>query len=408
VAGTPVDADVRRLLVLGAGPAQIGLLQAAQARGLYTIAVDRDPRAPGFRYATRRAIVSTEDELNVERLAAAERVDGLVSPGSDWPVAVAARVAERLGLPHPISPQTAVLATSKLRQRDRFAEAGVPQPAYAICRSAEEGLAASATIGFPCVVKAPDRQGQKGMTLVRGPSELAAAIEQAIGVSRAGSCLIEELVEGPEVTVNAFLGPQFTPLTVTDREVAEPPAFGVALAHVWPSAHAEAAAEVAREATAALGIEHGPVYVQLRIGPDGPQVVELAARVGGGHDAELCQAALGVDLNWLTIAAALGEEIPPIEPEPRVGGACVRFLVAPPGILGSVEGVNEAESLEGIEWVRVYREPGYVLTPLRRGADRAGAVLAVGSSRKEALDRADRAAERVRFVTADAQALVET
>jgi biotin carboxylase len=399
------DADRRRLLVLGAGPAQIGLLQAAQARGLYTIAVDRDPSAPGFRHATRRAIVSTEDELNVERLAGAERVDGIISPGSDWPVAVAARVAAKLGLPHPISPQTALLATSKLRQRERFAAAGVPQPAYAVCRTAAEAAEAAAEIGFPCVVKAPDRQGQKGLALVLAPEQLAGAVERAIGASRSGNCLVEELVDGPEVTVNAF-GPQV--LTVTDRIVADEPAFGVALAHVWPSAHADAAAAVAQQAAAALGIDAGPVYTQLRIGPDGPQVVELAARVGGGHDAELCEAAVGVDLNGLAIAAALGEEVAPVEPAPRVGGACVRFLVAPPGILETVDGREEAESVEGVEWVRVYRAPGYVLVPLRRGADRAGAILAVGSSREEALARADRAAERVRFVTADAEALVET
>jgi biotin carboxylase len=402
---TGEDADRRRLLVLGAGPAQIGLLQAAQARGLYTIAVDRDPSAPGFRHATRRAIVSTEDELNVERLAGAERVDGIISPGSDWPVAVAARVAAKLGLPHPISPQTALLATSKLRQRERFAAAGVPQPAYAVCRTAAEAAEAAAGIGFPCVVKAPDRQGQKGLALVLAPEQLAGAVERAIGASRSGNCLVEELVDGPEVTVNAF-GPQV--LTVTDRIVADEPAFGVALAHVWPSAHADAAAAVAQQAAAALGIDAGPVYAQLRIGPDGPQVVELAARVGGGHDAELCEAAVGVDLNGLAIAAALGEEVTPVEPAPRVGGACVRFLVAPPGILETVDGREEAESVEGVEWVRVYREPGYVLVPLRRGADRAGAILAVGSSREEALARADRAAERVRFVTADAEALVET
>ncbi len=56
--------------------------------------------------------------------------------------------------------------------------------------------------------------------------------------------------------------------------------------------------------------------------------------------------------------------------------------------------------------VRSYRAPGFVFGPLRRGADRAGAVLAVGASREEALERADRAAERIRFVTADAEALV--
>jgi len=87
------------------------------------IALDRDPSAPGFRYADRRAIVSTEDESGIDRLASAEHVDGLIAPGIDWPVAIAARVARRLGLPHPISPETAALSTSKLRQRERFAEA---------------------------------------------------------------------------------------------------------------------------------------------------------------------------------------------------------------------------------------------------------------------------------------------
>jgi biotin carboxylase len=400
VAGAPDEAASRRLLVLGAGPAQLGLLEAARERGLYTIAVDRDPSAPGFRFATRRAIVSTEDELNVERLADAERVDGLVSPGSDWPVAIAARVAAKLALPHPLAPQTAQLATSKLRQRERFAEAGVPQPDYAVCRDLDEARAAVARIGLPCVVKAPDRQGQKGLSLVEAESDLPVAVETAIDASRAGVCLVEELVDGPEVTVNAFrVAGRQTTLTVTDREVAGGEAFGVALAHVWPSRHL-AAAEVADAAATALGIDDGPIYVQLRVAADGPKVVELAARVGGGHDAELCRAALGVDLNALTIAAALGEQIPPLEPKPRVGGACVRFLVGPPGLLEAVAGVEEASELPGIEWVRVYRDAGYVLVPLRRGADRAGAILATGDSREQALERAEAAARRVRFATA--------
>jgi len=48
---------MERLLVLGAGAAQLGLLEAARARGLFVIAADRDAGAPGFAYADRRAIV---------------------------------------------------------------------------------------------------------------------------------------------------------------------------------------------------------------------------------------------------------------------------------------------------------------------------------------------------------------
>jgi biotin carboxylase len=386
-----VESDSRagnpRLLVLGAGPAQLGLLAAARAAGLWIAVVDRDPAAPGFAFADRRCILSTEDEPAIERLIGALQIDGLISPGTDWPVAVAARLAERAGLPHPISPQTAVLATNKLRQRERLGEAGVPQPRTWVVGAGDE----PPMLDGPVVVKAPDRQGQKGLTLVVDPAALEPAIETARGAARSGIALVEQLVDGPEVTVVGFsIDGTFTALTVTDRITAELPAFGVALAHVWPSQVGAQAADVAEAAVAALGIENGPSYTQLRIGPAGPQVIEVAARLGGGHDAELVQAVTGVDLNGLALAAALGNQLVLTQHEPRVGGAVTRFLVAPPGVLERVE------VPQGLEpWI--YREPGFVFTPLRRGADRAGAVLVTADSRAEAVAQAEAAAEAIRF-----------
>ena len=40
---------------------------------------------------------------------------------------------------------------------------------------------------------------------------------------------------------------------------------------------------------------------------------------------------------------------------------------------------------------------GYAFGPLRRGSDRAGAILATGESRDEALANADEAASRIVF-----------
>jgi biotin carboxylase len=390
-----VESDPRarspRLLVLGAGPAQLGLLEKAKARGVWTAVVDRDPAAPGFRLADRRCILSTEDEPAIERLVAALGADGIIAPGTDWPVGVAARIADRAGLPHPIAPQAAVLATNKLRQRERLAEAGVPQPRSWVVGQGD----ALPEVDGPVVVKAPDRQGQKGLTLVHDPSQLAAAVATARGAARNGLALVEELVDGPEVTVVGFsVDGTFHALAVTDRVVADPPAFGVALAHVWPSHARGQTPDVAAAAVSALGIERGPSYTQLRVGPAGPQVIEVAARLGGGHDAELVEAATGVDLNGLAIDAALGNELAVADAVPRAGGAVTRFLVAPPGVLESVE---VPDGLDGVERVRIYRAPGYVFAPLRRGSDRAGAVLVTGDSRAEAVVRAERAAEAIRF-----------
>jgi biotin carboxylase len=403
---------VARLLVLGAGPAQLGVLAAARGRELTVVAADRDPSAPGFRYADRRAIVSIEDETAIERLARAEQVEGVAAPGSDHAVALAARVALRLGLAHPLTPETASLSVSRLKQRERLAAAGIPQPRSIVCRSGADVSRAAEELGFPVVVEAPDRTGERAVGLARDRAALAEAAAVALAESRDEHCLVEELVAGEILTVNAFvLDGRFVPLTVTDREQAPPPAFGVPLAHRWPAevepAGVGAAVETAAAAARALGIEQGPATVQVLLGDDGPLLAKLSARVGAGHDAELCRVALGVDLNELAVRSALGESVPAqlLAAQARVGGACVRFLVAPAGELQDVRGLEEAYAVEGVRGIRIYRKPGHVFRALRRASDRAGAILATGETRDDALAAAARAEAKIRFVTGRVEAV---
>jgi biotin carboxylase len=405
-------AGMARLLVLGAGPVQLGVLAAARAADLTVVAADRDPSAPGFRYADRRAIVSIEDEQAIERLARAEEVDGVIAPGTDHAVAIAARVALRLGLPHPLTPETAQVAVSRQKQRERLAEAGIPQPRSIVCRSLAEVTRAAEELGYPVVVEAPNRAGERGVGLARDRDSLAAAAADALADARGEYCLVEELVGGRIVTVNAFsLRGRFVPLTITDREQAPPPAFGVPLAQLWPAAldpgEVGAAVEIAAAAARTVGVELGPTTTQVLLGENGPMVAKLSARVGGGHDAELCRVALGVDLNALAVTVALGGDVHPqsLAVTSGVEAACVRFLVAPAGELQDVRGLEEAYELEGVRGIRIYRKAGHVFHELRRASDRAGAVLATGDSPEDALSKADRAATRIRFVTGRIEAV---
>ena len=401
-----------RLLVLGAGPAQLGVLAAARRRGLTVVAADRDPSAPGFRYADRRAIVSIEDEPAVDRLARAEEVDGLIAPGTDHAVGIAARIASRLGLPHPLEPEAAALSVSRLRQRERLAAAGFAQPRSIACRTADEATAAAAELGFPLVVETPDRSGERAVRLARTSEELASAIAGVLAEARGDYCLVEELPGLRVVTVNAFLlSGRFLPLTITDPMQAPPPAFGVPLAHLWPAELTETQADAVRATTAAaaaeLGIEHGPVTAQLLLAPQGPLVAKVSARVGGGHDADLCRLALGVDESSLAVAAALGEPVHEHElaPTATAGGACVRFLVARPGALQDVVHVERAFTVAGVRAIHVYRKPGHVFGDLLRASDRAGAVLATGQTRGAAAAAAAEAASRIELVTGPVEAV---
>jgi biotin carboxylase len=399
--------EAKRLLVLGAGPAQLGVLAAARRRGLQVVAADRDPAAPGFPLADRRAIVSIEDEPAIDRLARAEDVHGLIAPGTDHAVPLAARIAARFALPHPVSPDTALLAASKRRQRERLAEAGVPQPRSILCRTLEEVLAAADELGYPCVIEAPDRAGERGVALAADRAAVGAAAVEAVAESRNDYCLVEELVGGRVVTVTGFvLDGKLVPLTLTDREQAPAPAFGVTLAQAWPAAldepEADAAVALAAAAAEALGVSTGPVAAQVLLGGNGPLLAKLSARTGGGHDSDLCRVATGVDLDDLAVAAALGEELAPQRLQPRLlaGGACVSFLVAPEGELAETRGLEKAREVAGVRAVHAYRSRGHRFAPLRRASDRAGAVLATGETRAEAERAAAAAVGLVDFLVA--------
>lgn len=400
----------RRLLVLGAGPAQLGVLEAAQRRDLVVVAADRDPAAPGLALADRRAIVSIEDEPAIERLARAEDVEAVIAPGSDHAVPLAARIAARLALPHPLDPDTALLAASKRRQRETLAAAGVPQPRSVLCHTLDEVAAAADELGYPCVVEAPDSRGERRVLLARDRDALARAAAETVAESRDSYCLVEELVGGRTVTLVGYLAAgTLVPLLLTDREQA-PHAFGVPLLHVWPAALSDDEQEEVRllvaAAAEALGIHDGPLTAQVLVTPRGPLLAKLSARTDGGHGGELCRAALGVDLDDAAVAAALGEPVDEagLRPARSAGGACVRFLSAAPGELQATIGEEPARALPGVRRVLLYRQPGHRFRELRRASERAGAVIAVGADAPEARATADVAAAMIDFVTQPVEA----
>jgi hypothetical protein len=58
-----------------------------------------------------------------------------------------------------------------------------------------------------------------------------------------------------------------------------------------------------------------------------------------------------------------------------------------------------------VRGIRIYRKPGHVFRALRRASDRAGAILATGETRDDALAAAARAEAKIRFVTGRVEAV---
>src|SRR5690606_6198655 len=188
------DAAEMVLLVrdLGAG-GFVRLASMARAAGWRSGVVNGPNRDPGVAELLSSAdrLVTVADPTNVDEVteAARQATDGYrlgaVLSTSDGTVAVAAQVAERLGLRRP--PAAPIMVTrDKFRARQVLAEAGLAQPGFALLSDAGQVEQVAAQVGLPAVVKPVNGTGSYLVRVVRSVPELAAAYQELAAAQASG------------------------------------------------------------------------------------------------------------------------------------------------------------------------------------------------------------------------------
>ena len=397
-----------RVLVVGCGFPQLGLLRAARELDLHVIGVDANVRSIGAAVCHDFREVSTHDVDRIVAVAHETGAQGITTCGSEVSLASAVRAAAQLGMPFYGDVATVDRCQAKDEMRTAYQRGGAPIPAFAVVTSRAEALSFVREHELPVVVKPSRGWGQRGVSKVEKPSELESAFERAKAASAAGIVVVEAFIEGREFSVNAYtLNGVTSVYSVTERIIThypDPP--GITFAEWFPAgldgADEKRAIDAALAGVRALGIRRGPTYTQLRVGPRGAMIVETAYRLGGGLDPDVALLASGTSLFRKILGVAMGrddwERASP-EREPH-GGAIGKFLIGRPGRVLAIHGLETARSMPGIVAAEVYVETGGTVFPLTDGSKRAGHVLAVGADRDEAEACARAAASAIHIETA--------
>lgn len=387
---------MKRLLMVGAGVAQLDGIRRARDLGMDVIAVDGDPNAPGLALANNPIVADITDEEQVVALARKHDVDGVMCISVDIAVRAVAAAAAELGLPGP-TPAAAFNATSKHRMRELWEQAGVPSCLYRPCRTVVEAHAAAGEIGFPVVVKPSDNAGSRGVTWVENAGSMEAAYAHAMSYSRGGTVLVEEFMLGVEMSVEGIVYNGTLHVTGTsDKKRTQPPHL-LDLEVLFPSEQPrhirEGAIGVVADAVRALGLDMTPVHAEVMVTSEGPRMVEIAAR-GPGFKvfSTMIPWTRGVDVIRESIRMAVGQ-VPRLKPSGERGAVLV-FPKVLPGRLMSLEGLEAARSIPNICEVELYVNAGDIIKPLRCGSDRIGHIIALAETRPEA-EGSVRRAERL-------------
>lgn len=305
-------------------------------------------------------------------------------------------------------------AGNKHRQRELLRDGGVPVPGFRSCSLQENAAALASEVSYPCVVKPAALAASRGVIRVDDPDRFAEVFDRVAATvvqattepgSRADSgILVEDYVPGPEFALEGWLDEgRLIVLALFDKpDPLEGPYFAETI-YVTPSRYSfavqAALTACAESAARAIGLEFGPVHVELRHNENGPWLIELAARPIGGK----CGKGLrfgsdsSISLEQLLLGKTLGRfrDVPEREPSAT---AVMMIPVHRAGVLKQVVGVTEALSVPHVTDVMVTVHLGQRLVPLPEESRYVGFIFARGET-SEAVERAVRRAhESLDFV----------
>ena len=397
----------KKIIIIGAGLLQVPAIQIAQDMGLYAIVFDYNKDAHGMKIADLPMVVSTRDVDGSVRaardLSKQMEINGVITVGTDASTTVAA-VANALGLPGNRF-EDAYAASNKIRMRERFKKNNVPQPNFFPVWNYEETIEAFRHLNKPVVLKPADNMGARGVMKVENESDILAAFNRAKSSSPSGEVIIEEYMDGPELSIDMLIYDNEIYVTgVADRIIEYPPFF-IETGHIMPSNldkdKIDDAIKVMKDGIKALNLKIGAAKGDIKVTKNGAMVGEIAARLSGGFmSAYTYPLSTGVNLIKNAIEIALGN--PPSDLKPKWNKVSVEKAFLPgTGIIESIDGIEKAKNINGIKEVFIKTKAGDILVPPTNNLDKAGNVIAVGSTRDEAIAIANKAIDSVHFRLTD-------
>lgn len=300
----------KKLAIIGASYLQEPLVRKAKEMGLYTICFAWGDGAVCAWICDKFYDISIIEKEKILEICQDEKIDGIATIASDVAAPTVAYIANKMRLVGN-DYEAALRANNKYLMRNSFIEAGVPCPHYKMVTSVQEleGI----VWNYPLIVKPSDRSGSLGVTKVLSKNELKQAVKNALTVSFKKQAMVEEFIEGREISVEfiSYNGIHY-PLQITDKVTTEAPHF-VELEHHQPSSLSHEMFDkiysITNTALNALGITNGASHAEYKITEEDRIVVmEIGGRMGGDFiGSDLVQLSTGYDFLKGVIEVALGE-----------------------------------------------------------------------------------------------------
>lgn len=385
--GTPLSASATRVLLCGCGELGKELVIELQRLGVEVIAVDRYANAPAMQVAHRHHVIDMLDGAALRAVIEQEKPHFIVPEIEAIATATLVELEDEGYTVIPTARAAQLTMNREGIRRLAAEELGLPTSPYRFADSLDECRAATAVLGFPCLIKPVMSSSGKGQSVLRSEDDVLSAWAYAQAGGRAGK---------GRVIVEGFIDFDYEITLLTVRHVGGT-TFCQPVGHrqekgdyqeswqpqpMTPRAMAEAE-RIALAVTDALG-GRGIFGVELFVKGDNVWFCEVSPRP---HDTGLVTL-ISQDLSEFALhaRAILGLPIPAIR---QFGPSASAVLL--------VEGESEQVSFGNL--AAAMAEPDTALRlfgkPAVSGQRRMGVALARGESIEAARSKASRSASAI-------------
>lgn len=387
---------MKKILIIGANPETISLIQKAKALGFKTYVTDYNENTYAKKFADVPCNVDGMDVDGLVKLVKDEQIDAVLVGVAEALIPTYCKVCEKLGYPCFASLEQFEIMIKKDKFKNTCREYGVPVVAEYSLDNLDE-------IKYPVVVKPVDSSSSKGISICSNRSELDPAIEKALSFSPSKTLLIEKYMDGLEVIMYYIIQdgiPTFVAMCDRYTSKEQEGITQLPSAYIFPSKHIEKFRAEADEKVCnmlkGMNIQNGVLFLQSFIDENGSvRIYEPGFRLNGAQEHMIVSEVMGIDAKELLINYALTGKMSDknvadmAAPDFNGKWACKLSPLVKEGTIGSIVGLDIIPQLEGVIAINPNYESGGVVAGLGTQRQMAANIFIIADSKEELIKRTD-------------------
>lgn len=386
------------ILIFGAGDNQRTLILSAKQLGYRTVVIDPNSDAPARNEADIFEVVGAKDKNATIGIAKKYSAKGIVTCQMENPLFLMAEIAEELGFIFP-SRESVSKARNKWLMKEAFMQAGVPCARGILISGDEIGRKDIKGLSFPLIIKPIDSFSSRGVFKVDSFDELQLHFPETCAFSSNGKIIIEEFLNGPEVSVESITQNGITEIIqITDKVITAYPT-AVEMAHIQPSNHTieikEAIKTIVKKSVQSLALDNCATHAEVKITAQGVKMVEIGARLGGDYiTSHLVPLSTGVNIEAAAIQIAMGKKPNVLHKFSKA--AVIQYLDLPADkTISSIGNWKQIFDSPNIIHAMVLAKPGDKIPAITDSAKRMGFVIIQSDFREKGIINAQKYIKKI-------------